>query len=170
MGYRRRDRCRPNRRRPHSCQILATHHDGPDATEHLLQDGPVLIGRRVEHPVVQHPCTVAGWVLVSNWKVQGLSRHGWGAWLAAAWRARWTPRACRRHLWITGPCTVAVECTLDVSRHSKVKSVEPRARSQDWEGGGESPRSSRPSSAGPGRSAGRNRVRSAPHPASRGRS
>jgi hypothetical protein len=44
---------------------LATHHDGPDASEHLLQDGPVLIGRRVEHPVVQHPCTVAEWVLAA---------------------------------------------------------------------------------------------------------
>ncbi len=27
-----------------------------------------------------------------------------------------------------------VECTLTVSRHSKVKSIEPRPRSQDWEG------------------------------------
>ena len=44
---------------------LATHHDGHDASEHLLQDGPVLIGRRVEHPVVQHPCTVAEWVLAA---------------------------------------------------------------------------------------------------------
>jgi hypothetical protein len=33
---------------------LATHHDGPDASEHLLQD-----------PVVQHPCTVAEWVLAA---------------------------------------------------------------------------------------------------------
>lgn len=38
---------------------LATHHDGADAIQHLVQDGPVLVGRRVEHPVVQHPCTVA---------------------------------------------------------------------------------------------------------------
>jgi hypothetical protein len=41
-------------------------------------------------------------------------------------------------LWIMGPCTFAVERTLDVSRHSKVKSVEPRPRSQHWEGVGES--------------------------------
>jgi hypothetical protein len=44
---------------------LATHHDGADGIEQLLQDGPVLVGRRVEHPVVQHPCTVAEWVLAA---------------------------------------------------------------------------------------------------------
>jgi hypothetical protein len=44
---------------------LATHHHGADAIEHLLQDGSVLVGRRVEHPVVQHPRTVAEWVLAA---------------------------------------------------------------------------------------------------------
>jgi hypothetical protein len=44
---------------------LATHHDGADAIEHFLQDGQVLIGRRAEHPVVQHPSTVAEWVLTA---------------------------------------------------------------------------------------------------------
>src|SRR5438477_201848 len=43
----------------------AAHHDGPDAVEHLLQDGPVLVGRRIEHPVVQHPGAVAERVLTA---------------------------------------------------------------------------------------------------------
>src|SRR6476620_720660 len=44
---------------------LATHHDGPDTVEHLLQDGPIHVGRRVEHPVVQHPGAIAERVLAA---------------------------------------------------------------------------------------------------------
>jgi hypothetical protein len=44
---------------------LATHDDGADAVEHLLQKGPVLVRRRLEDPVVQHPGTVAERVLAA---------------------------------------------------------------------------------------------------------
>src|SRR6478609_3921206 len=44
---------------------LGTHHDGPDTVEHLLQDGPIHVGRRVEHPVVQHPGAIAERVLAA---------------------------------------------------------------------------------------------------------
>ena len=43
----------------------AAHHDGADAVEHLLQEGAVLVGRRVEDPVVQHPGAVAERVLAA---------------------------------------------------------------------------------------------------------
>ena len=44
---------------------LATHHDRADAVEHLLQDGPVVVGRRVEDPVVQHASSIAERVLAA---------------------------------------------------------------------------------------------------------
>jgi hypothetical protein len=44
---------------------LATHHDRADAVEDLLQQGPIFIGHRTGHPVVQHPRTVAERVLAA---------------------------------------------------------------------------------------------------------
>ena len=56
----------------------AAHHDRADAVEHLLQDGPVVVGRRVEYPVVQHAGSIAERVLAAVIRAGDVpvERHG----------------------------------------------------------------------------------------------
>jgi hypothetical protein len=43
----------------------AAHHDGAHAVDRRLQDGAVVVGRRVEYPIVQHLGAVSEWVLAA---------------------------------------------------------------------------------------------------------